>query len=208
MAGGIAALWLPQVVASATAAKDAGNQTWYLTRAMAFAAYVLLTLSVLLGMLRTIARQAGERVSWAVDELHQVAATLAGLAIVGHLVTLLLDAFLPFTVANLLLPLDEPYRALPVQLGVLALYGMALLLVSSWMRRRVPYRLWRGLHYLSFITFALVTAHGFLAGSDADEPWMRAVYAGAAAAVVFLGLARLFAGPASVPEARDVAQRL
>lgn len=206
MAGGIAALWLPRAVAAAVAA-GVNPTTWYLTRAMAFAAYLLLTVSVLLGMLRTIARQAGERVSWIVDELHQVAATLAGLAIAGHLVTLLLDSFLPFSVGNLLLPLQEPYRATPVRLGVLALYGTALLLLSSWMRRRVPYRLWRGLHYLSFITFALVTVHGFLAGSDADEPWMRAVYAGAAAAVAFLGLVRLFVGPTAAPVPRDVAQR-
>jgi DMSO/TMAO reductase YedYZ heme-binding membrane subunit len=66
-----------------------------------------------------------------------------------------------------------------------------VVLVSSWLRRRISYRLWRRLHYVSFVTFVLVTLHGLLAGSDAGEPWMRAVYYGASAAVGFLVLMRL-----------------
>lgn len=176
---------------------------WYLTRAAATVAYALLTATVILGMLRSIARQASERLSWVVDELHQVAATLTGLFIVIHLLTLLLDPFLPFSLTNLLLPLGEPYRPTAVRVGVLALYVMALVLVSSWIRRRLPYRVWRGVHYFSLLAFALVTAHGFLAGSDKDEPWMRAVYAGATAAVAFLLLVRLFAGPAVANQAKN-----
>src|SRR5215472_3140882 len=78
------------------AAAAASPTLWYVTRAMAVSAYVALTLSVMLGMLRTIARNSRERLSWVVDELHQFIATLAGVLIAGHLVTLLLDPFLPF----------------------------------------------------------------------------------------------------------------
>jgi sulfoxide reductase heme-binding subunit YedZ len=165
---------------------------WYLTRALAVSAYVGLTLSVILGMLRSIARTARESISWVVDELHQVVATLSGLLVAGHLVTLKLDPYLPFSVTNLLLPVDEPYRPLAVVLGVFALYAMAVALVSSWLRRHMPYRSWRALHYVSFVAFALVTAHGWLAGSDAGEPWMHGFYVGASMAVGFLVLMRLF----------------
>jgi predicted ferric reductase len=164
---------------------------WYLTRALAVSAYVALTLSVILGMLRAIARTGRESVSWMVDELHQVVATLSGLLVAGHLITLKLDPFLPFSVTNLLLPVNEPYRPLAVILGVFALYAMTLALVSSWLRRRMPYGFWRTLHYVSFIAFALVTAHGWLAGSDAGEPWMHGFYIGASLAVGFLVLMRL-----------------
>jgi predicted ferric reductase len=166
---------------------------WYLTRAMAISAYVALTLSVALGILRTVARTSREGISWAVDEMHQVAATLAGLLVVGHLVTLTLDPFLPFSVGNLLLPLQEPYRPLAVAFGVFALYAMAVALVSSWLRRRMAYGFWRSLHYVSFVAFVLVTLHGLLAGSDAGEPWMRGIYAFAAGAVAYLALMRLVA---------------
>ena len=170
---------------------------WYLTRALAVAAYIALTVSMLLGALRGIARQARESLSWMTDELHQFVATLAAVLVVGHLATLLLDPFLPFSVQNLLLPLNEPYRPLAVILGVFALYTMIALLFSSWFRAFLPYSFWRLLHYVSFATFALVTAHGLLAGSDGGEPWMRAIYAFAMGAFGFLTLMRLFGGPRS-----------
>ena len=175
---------------------------WYLTRAMAVSAYVTLVLSVILGILRSIARTARESISWVVDELHQVVATLSGLLVAGHLITLKLDPYLPFSVTNLLLPVDEPYRPLAVILGVFALYAMAVALVSSWLRRRMPYRFWRALHYVSFVAFALVTAHGWLAGSDAGEPWMHGFYVGASMAVGFLVLMRLFTrAPSAIKQA-------
>lgn len=201
--GGAAASWLvPWAPAHSlvTLAASSSPTLWYITRASATAAYVLLTATVILGMLRSIARQASERMSWLVDEMHQVAATLTGALIVIHLITLLLDPFLPFSVINLLMPLGEPYRPTAVRYGVFALYLMTLVLVTSWVRRRMSYRVWRFIHYFALLAFALTTIHGFLAGSDKGEPWMRAIYAGAAAAVAFLVLVRVFAGPASASQ--------
>jgi sulfoxide reductase heme-binding subunit YedZ len=197
---GLTAIKLVQASAITThvALASAPSPTlWYVTRAAGVAAYIALSLSVALGMLRTIARNARERLSWVVDELHQFVATLAGVLLLGHLVALALDPFLPFSITNLLLPVAEPYRPLAVNLGVFSLYCMVVLLLSSWIRRRLPYKMWRGLHYVSFVLFVLVTAHGWLAGSDSGEPWMRAVYGFATAAVGFMTLARLLVGQSS-----------
>ncbi len=174
---------------------------WYLTRALAVSAYVSLTLSVMLGTLRTLARKSGERLSWIVDELHQFIATLSGVLVAGHLITLKLDQFIPFTLTNLFLPINEPYKPVPVELGVYALYAMVIVLLSSWMRRRMQYRFWRNVHYVSFIAFALVTAHGLLAGSDSAEAWMRGLYGFASASVGFLLLIRMFVGSPSASAA-------
>jgi predicted ferric reductase len=177
---------------------------WYLTRATAVAAYVALTLSVILGMLRAIARTSRERLSWVVDELHAFVATLAGVLIVGHLISLKLHTFIPFTLANLFIPGAQPYRPLAVNLGVLALYAMAALLVTSWIRPLLPYRLWRTIHVLSFVAFALDTTHGLLAGSDAGEIWQRTLYGVAIGAVGFLTLLRLFGGKRAPKAAKEV----
>jgi sulfoxide reductase heme-binding subunit YedZ len=190
---------VPQMAWHSSVALDQTDPTlWYLTRALAEAAYIALALSVMLGMLRAIARTSRERLSWIVDEVHAVVATLSGLLLAGHLVTLKLHTFYDFTLSNLLLPGDQPYRPLAVNLGVFALYTMTLVLASSWLRRKIPYTLWRGIHYLSFVAFLLVTAHGWLAGSDAGEIWQRGVYAGALSGVAFLTLMR-FASRGSKP---------
>lgn len=177
---------------------------WYVTRAAAVSAYVLLALAVALGVFRSLARDLSVRVGWPLDELHQFLSLLAGAFVVLHLVTLALDPFIHFSLANLLLPLGQPYRPLATDLGVLGLYALAVVLVSSWLRRRMSYRLWRGIHYAGFLTFFLVTLHGLLAGADASTPWMHGIYIGAAAAIVFLVFVRVFApsrdtDPASAP---------
>lgn len=197
----MAGLTLLPLVSAAThlpslAAANATSPTlWYLTRTTAVVAYVTLTLSVALGLLRTIARTSAEHLSWVIDELHAFVATLAGLFVVGHLLTIKFDTFVIFSLHDLLVPGQGPYRPLAVNVGIFAFYVMALTLISSWVRRYIPYRFWRAIHYLSFLTFALVTIHGWLAGSDANEPWLRALYVGGAAAIAFLVLMRLFARP-------------
>jgi predicted ferric reductase len=182
-------------VTSLAAAAAASPTMWYLTRTTAVAAYVTLTFSVMLGLLRTIARTSSEQLSWIVDELHAFAATLAGLFVIGHLVTIKLDTFVIFSLGQLLVPGQGPYRPVAVNIGIFAFYVMVITLLSSWVRRYIPYRFWRFIHYLSFVTFALVTLHGWLAGSDANEPWLRALYVGGAAAVGFLMVMRLFSRP-------------
>ena len=196
-AGSLAAL------TSALATK-ADPTMWYITRAAAVSAYILLTLAVDVGIMRSLARQLGERVSWIVDEIHQFIALLAGAFVVLHLATLLLDPFIHFSVSNLVIPLAEPYKPLGTDIGVLALYGMAVVLVSSWLRQRISYGFWRALHYTGFVVFALVTIHGLLAGSDASMPWMRAIYTGATVSVIFMTAMRILLKPgtAGTNEAR------
>jgi sulfoxide reductase heme-binding subunit YedZ len=206
-------LIIHQAHALASVAAASSPLLWYLTRAAAVSAYVVLTAAVLLGMLRGVARTSGERLSWITDELHQTLATLFFALVVLHLLTLFYDPFLPFSLVNLLTPLSEPYRPFAVSLGVLALYTLVIVLLSSWIRRMLPYRLWRVLHYASFATFALVTLHGILAGSDTGETWMRGLYAGAGTAAAFLILMRLYINrrqrsPQSDPKDEDESELL
>jgi methionine sulfoxide reductase heme-binding subunit len=175
---------------------------WYITRAAALSAYVLLAVTVDVGLLRSIASSLRVRVSWALDDLHQFMALLAAAFVALHLACLLLDPFLNFSLTNLLLPLAQPFKTVAVDIGVLGLYALVALLVSSWLRRSISYRTWRGLHYISFVLFALVTLHGLLAGSDSGLAWTHALYLGAAASAVFLTVVRLLAraGGSSAPD--------
>ncbi len=180
---------------AAAAASQSNTLMWYLTRTSAVAAYVALTVLVGLGLLRSTARRAGERMSWVIDEVHQFLGTLFGILVGAHLLTLLLDPFISFSPINFIVPLNEPYSPLAVDVGVVALWSVILVLGSSWLRRHLPYRCWRALHYLGFITFALVTLHGLFAGTDSSMLWMRVVYAGSAAAIGILILMRVFQRP-------------
>jgi predicted ferric reductase len=174
------------------ATSSANPLMWYLTRTTALSAYAVLALLVSLGLMQSIARTSRERLPWVVDALHQFLGLLFGVLVIFHLLTLMADPLIPFGISNFVIPRDEPYRPLAVDLGVLALWTMVLILASSWLKHHLPYRFWRLLHFLSFATFALVTLHGLLAGSDSGALWLKAIYAGAAAIVGILTLVRLF----------------
>ncbi len=193
--GSISSHLVTTLAAAATGQSD--TLMWYLTRTSAIAAYGVLVVLVALGLLRSTARLSGERMTWVVDEVHQFLGTIFGVLVGVHLLTLFFDPFISFNAVNFIVPLNEPYRPLAVGLGVVALWTVIIILCSSWLRRHIPYRFWRVLHYLSFATFVLVTLHGLLAGSDASLPWMRAVYAGAACGIAFLVLMRMLRRPAN-----------
>lgn len=184
---------------TARASAATGNTfMWYATRAAAVGAYVLVTLTVLFGLARSLAHVARIRVSWLLEENHQTLAAITAVFVALHLLTLMLDPLYQFTPLNLIVPVGEPYAPFAVALGVLALYGLVATLVSSWLRHKMSYGAWRTLHYITFAVFWLVTAHGLLAGSDTGEAWMMVIYI-VSAGLVSLGIvARLF-WPASAP---------
>ena len=176
---------------ASTHATKANPFFWYVTRAAALSAYIVLTVVVLLGISRSLVRISGSRASWMLDEVHQFLAVLVAALVGLHLLTLFLDPLIPFSLINFLVPLAEPYRPFAVDLGVLALYGLAIVLVSSWLRRSIKYASWRALHYTSFAVFLLVTLHGLLAGSDSGQSWMILVYISASVSVLLMTLIRI-----------------
>lgn len=185
---------------SSSASSTAANPFfWYVTRAAALSSYIVLTMVVLLGISRSLVRIAGTRASWVLDEIHQFLALLVAALVGLHLLSLFLDPLIPFSLINFWLPIGEPYRPFAVDLGVLALYGLVIVLVSSWLRRYIRYARWRTLHYSSFAVFLLVTLHGVLAGSDSGQPWMMLVYLGAAISVILMTLVRLLWLPEGAP---------
>jgi DMSO/TMAO reductase YedYZ heme-binding membrane subunit len=196
-----------QATSVAIAARAAVDPTlWYFTRAAAVAAYVFLTLTVTLGLLRSMLRIGRARspwLFWLSDETHQFLALLTTGFVAIHLLALLFDPLIPFSLTNLLVPLNEPYRPVAAGLGVLSLYGLGLVLLTSWGRKRLSHGVWRTLHFLSFPAFALVTLHGVLAGTDTSQPWMLLLYLAAGALFAFLIILR-FLVMASSQDSRQV----
>jgi DMSO/TMAO reductase YedYZ heme-binding membrane subunit len=165
---------------------------WYITRGAAATAYVLLTAVMAFGIILSFRGLEGLMRGWRVYDLHQIL-TLLLLGFVGlHLVTLYLDPFEPFSLLEFIWPFAETYRPLGTALGVLTLYLLVLVALSSWARQFLSMRLWYLLHLASYVAFILVTIHGLLSGADSQTPWMLGVYSGSSALVVLLTLGRIY----------------
>lgn len=181
-----------------------GRLPWVATRLVAFLSYFAITGSVVYGLLlstKILDAIAHRPVSFA---LHQDLAAI-GLGLAGvHAVLLGLDTTMPFSFADMLVPFVAPYRPIWVGVGQLALYVIAVVTASFYLRRRIGQRSWRLLHYLTFLSFAGATTHGILSGSDSGTAWAWWSYVGATALVVFLTGYRIVIG---VLAARERASR-
>ena len=162
---------------------------WILARASGLTAYLLLTASVVAGLV-VKARPFGRRVKQAsVTELHRFLALLGLGAIVLHGVTLLLDRTVHLAPLALLVPGLSTYRPLATGIGVLTAELMVVVYASFALRNRIGFRNWRRLHYATFAIFAGATVHGLAAGTDTARLFF--LYIGAVGAVVFATVWRM-----------------
>jgi hypothetical protein len=88
-------------------------------------------------------------------------------------------------------PFTGNYRPSAVAWGVVGLYLLLAVEITSLLRHRISRRMWRWTHSLSFLLFAFATMHGLTAGSDGSSAPLRismivvsAVVAGLTAASV------------------------
>jgi methionine sulfoxide reductase heme-binding subunit len=156
---------------------------WYAARAAGIAAYVLISFVVLLGL--TMARNARLRrwPKYALEDVHRFAGLLVGTFLVVHVVTIAIDAWLPFSFASIVLPFVSRYRPVWVAFGIVAAELLLALAIANHYRDRLPYRFWRRTHYLNFVVWTLATIHGIASGTDRSAPWFLALYALSTAAV-------------------------
>jgi len=148
---------------------------WYVSRASAIVAWTLLTATVLWGvLLSTRVLRAADDPAW-LKNLHRYLSGMAMVMTGVHVGSLLLDPYLRdqagFDFVAALVPFASEFKPLPVALGIVALYLMAGVALSSLAMHRIPRRAWKGLHYLSYVIVALVAFHAAFAGSDTGTWW-------------------------------------
>lgn len=180
---------------------------WILARASGLTGYVLLTLSVLAGLV-VKSRPFGRALKAAsATDTHKFLSLLALGAVIVHGLALTLDKTVRIGLAALLVPGLSGYRPLATALGVLAAELAALIIVSFPLRRRIGARAWRRLHWTTYGVFALATAHGLAAGTDSSQRWAFGLYLGAVFAVAAATTWRVLTRPTHSKGATRVRDR-
>ncbi|MGZ5289844.1 MAG: ferric reductase-like transmembrane domain-containing protein [Actinomycetota bacterium] len=164
--------------------------TWILLRAAGVGAYVMLFMAVAWGLVATTAVVTKHVSKPAANMFHQFVAT-TGLVLLGvHMAILLIDAYMPFHVLDLLVPMRSTFRPVAITAGVIAMYAMVAVMVSSWVRKKLSTKVWRSIHLLAVPAFTLALAHGVFSGTDTQRWWMFGMYALTGLIVVFLVIVR------------------
>jgi methionine sulfoxide reductase heme-binding subunit len=147
---------------------------WFLTRASGVVALVLIVAAVADGLVFS-GREGGRRLrpAWWMD-LHR---GLGGYALIFtgvHLITAY-GAGLGVSLATIVVPNASETFTSAFTLGVLAFYGLAITVFTSWPRRRFRRKAWHALHLLSIPALVAAALHGWQLGTDATSPWYIAL---------------------------------
>jgi predicted ferric reductase len=149
---------------------------WFVARASGMVAWALITLALVWGvLLATRVLKPHDKPGWLLD-LHRWLGTLAVGFLAVHLAALVADNYVTFTLLDLAVPFGSSYQRFAVGLGVLAMYMVVVVQLTSVYMRKIPKRWWRAIHLWSYVAVLLTSWHAVLAGTDIS----RGMYAVAA----------------------------
>ena len=164
---------------------------WWLARASGLVAWCVVTAGLVWGL--TLASRVVRRrkiPAWLLD-LHRYLGTLSLIFIAVHLGALAADSYVEFGWRELFVPMASTWRPGAVTSGIVALYLVVLVQISSWMMKRLPRRVWHSIHLSSFALLATATVHGVLAGADSREAVVQFVALAGITIVVMLTIFRV-----------------
>jgi predicted ferric reductase len=184
--------WLPGLQNSLTG--SAPQVFWYLARSSALVAYIMLWISMCLGLL--ISNKLAKL--WpggptAVD-LHQFTSILGLVLALFHGLILTGDRYLKASLGQVLTPFAlAQYHPFWVGLGQLGFYLMAGVTFSFYIRKALTHSTWRALHYLSFAAYLFALIHGIGSGTDQGAVGFQMVYWSTGGVFLFLMVYRIVA---------------
>lgn len=150
---------------------------WYVARASGIVAWLLLTASVLWGIvLSTKAFPKHRRPAWLLD-LHRWLGGLTVGFVAIHVLALVADSYTTFTLADLASPYASNWKPGAVALGVVGMWSLVAVEATSLAMRHLPRRVWHGIHLVSYLTFWLASLHAAFAGTDRTQTLYQATAA-------------------------------
>ena len=162
-----------------------GTADWYLARSTGVVALLLLTASVVLGVMGSMRFSAGARwPRFATDALHRDVSLLVLALLVLHILVSVISGFVSISLVDAVVPFLGAYRPLWLGLGAVAFDLLLAVLLTSVLRRRFGYRSWRAVHWLAYASWPVAVIHGIGMGTDAGAWWMLALTGACVAAVV------------------------
>jgi len=167
---------------------------WYQTRSFGLVAYVLLWLALCVGLAQSGGLLKGLSGPVANVEVHDYLSVLALYATFYHMLILLWDHYVGFTLSEILIPFASHYQTGLLGLGGIAFYIMLLSIVTTYFRGRLGAKTWRVIHQASAVSFIFAWFHGVGAGTDFQINGVSLLFAGTGLVAMALLVYRVIRG--------------
>jgi len=175
-------------------ATTSASWLWYVARGAGLTALVALTVSVVLGVVTSVRWTNPRWPRFVIELMHRNVSLVALALIVVHVFAVVADAFAPIGLKDTLLPFVSVYRPVWLGLGAAASDLLLAVLITSLLRHRLSHRVWRFVHWFSYLAWPLVVVHGLGTGSDTRLGFVLVLYVVCVAAVILAVWWRLAVG--------------
>lgn len=167
---------------------------WYLTRSTGVVSLLLLTATVVLGVVDVSRWSSPRWPRFVLDSLHRNVSMLVLVFLGLHIITATLDSFAPIALLDAVVPFIGGYRPFWLGLGAVAFDLLLAVAITSLVRERLGHRAWRIVHWLAYACWPIALLHGLGTGSDVKSTWLLALTAICVVAVVISVCVRAIAG--------------
>jgi predicted ferric reductase len=150
---------------------------WALGRGTGVMALVLFTSAIVLGILARSGRRVAGLGRFGISDLHRAAALTGAGLVVAHVGSLLFDPYAQLRLVDLALPFLASYRPLWLGLGTLTLDLLVVVTVVSLLRGRLGPRVFRVVHWATYVLWPIAVLHALGSGTDAGSTWFRTLAA-------------------------------
>lgn len=195
LGGAVAAVLLLPSILPGLSVSLVGNSPkayWFLSRGSAFAAYGLLYLSMISGLIITNKMARLWPGGPAAYDLHEYTSILGMGFALFHALILLGDNYIQYNLAQLLIPFNSlDYKPFWVGFGQLAFYLWGIVTLSFYLRKGLGRISWRLVHYGSYLVFLMALGHGIFSGTDSSSIWVTWMYWLSGASLLFLLIYRV-----------------
>jgi methionine sulfoxide reductase heme-binding subunit len=157
---------------------------WYATRGAGVVSLILLTAVVVFGIVSAMRWQTPSWPRFLTTGFHRNLALTTMVFLALHIVTAVVDPFTALGWNAALIPFSSSYRRFWLGLGVVAIYLLLAIVVTSLLRPLFAYRSWRAVHWLTYGMWPIAVVHGAGTGTDFRFAWMLAIDALCVASVL------------------------
>lgn len=166
---------------------------WFIARSGGIVAWALVTLSVCWGLFLSTKAVAKASQPKKLLDLHRFLGGMSVTFTAIHIAGLVLDSYVEFGWAEILVPWASEWKPTAVAWGVIGMYMLITVELTSLFMKRLPRAVWLQIHRLSFGLYIFATLHGLQAGTDTLNAWYRMAMLASINIVAFLTIVLVFA---------------
>lgn len=171
---------------------------WYAARSTGYVSLLLLTAILVLGILTSMRWANRDWPRFMSQAVHRNLSLLVLVFLAIHILASTIDPFAGISLLNSAVPFTGDYRPLWLGLGVVSFELLVALTITSLLRQRISFTVWRVVHWLAYACWPLALLHTLGTGSDVRSWWAIVVSLGSVGIVLAAIAWRLFGAASSL----------